>query len=369
MTATVDAPEVADDVVREWARATGRKVGDRGRISPTLRTEYLDTLEQMHRGPDAPPVNVTAAAPTSPPGAAAATPPRGPERPPERPRAAAQERRPQRVAPPRGGTLARARAWFNGAAPDGSGKTTPKPAPARARTSLTGLITRGWTRLATAYEHINVPVARTMAWQAPYVGVVTDDVLAGTPADKFLQPIARAETALTGIGAMIAMPFLVGAITSERNDPETHGLAAAARQQMLHMALTECIDSQLEMFKERPDLAAKITRTAEEQSKRGREIDAIMGMIFAAIPLPVTVPDNATPEQMQAAQMQAERNEQAEQAIRAAAAAVKFMPVPAGPDMRGQAAEAAAASMAASAAAAAASSAATVGAALGQRPQ
>lgn len=352
-TTTPERPAIPDDEIREWGRATGRTVTERGRVSAKLRAEYEAVAAGLGADVDA----------GDPPAGRPA--PGGPERPSERPRAAAAERQPRPVRKPASGWRDRARALISGPPPAAAGKKpAAKAAPAREprpRQPITRVVERLWGQAARAYEHVNIPVARTMAWQAPYVGIVAEDAIKGTPIDKLAQLAARVESATTGIGSMIAMPFIVGAITSERNNPDTHGLAAVVRQQFLHSALDECIDSQLEMFGN-AELVGKIAKSAAEHEARAADIDRIRAMIFAAMPPEPHVPEDATPAQMQAAEAEAARAAAAEQAMRQAAAAVHFMR-PAEPDNRGLAAERAAASMAASAAAAAAGQSAAIDAA------
>ena len=361
--AAAERSEIGDDEIREWAKATGRKVADRGRVGAGLRAEYTAKVGQLGAGEldagDPGPFHSPGGTPGAPAADGSTSP--GSGRGSEgvsaaRPRAARAEQRPRPVKPQASG-LGRVKAWFNGATTTGAGaakKTTPKAKPDRPRTPVTRLVERAWGRAARMAEFVNVPVARTMQWQAPYVGIVVEDVIAATPLDKVLQPFAKAETALSGVGAMVAMPLLVGAITSERFNPETGGLVAVARQQLFHEALAECIDAQLEMFGSR-DLAAKILQSAEQQAERSEQIDQIMGMIFAQIPREVELADDATDEDVARAQQQQDANAAAELAMRQAAAAIKFMPPPGTvPDTRGQAAQAAAAQMAAAGASAAA---------------
>jgi hypothetical protein len=347
------SPPIGDDEIRDWARSTGRAVGTRGVLSPRLRAEYeaIAASSGAHVG-DADPV--TQPIPVVPPEPA----PAGAESPPPRPRAAKAETRPRPVRQASRSPLSRARAWLNGSAtakPAAKGRA-PKvkvaEGPARPRTPVTDLAEFVWNQTARAMEHFNPPVARTMAWQAPYIGIVADDVLAATPVDKILQPIARMQHGVSGAGAMIAMPFVVGAITSERNDPELHGMPAAVRQQFLQSALESCIESQLKMFGT-GNLAERIQEAAASREQLDGDIAAIRDMIFATLPAPVTVPEGASAADVEAARVLAEQNAERERQLRAAVAAVRFMPQP-GPDLRGQAAERAAAATAASAAAAAA---------------
>jgi hypothetical protein len=361
MTADAQAPDVTDDEIRDWARSTKRKVGDRGRVPDALRAEYMTVLASLG-DPAAP------AAPDDPA-------PRGPERP-AKPSAARGETTPRKVAPPPGpGVLGRARQWLNGATTTTTttpaGKqvktTTPKPAaPARPRTPITRLIESAWGEAAGVMEHVNIPVARTMAWQAPYVGIVTDSVLHGTPVDRLLQPIARAQTSLQGLGAMVAMPVVVGLMTAQANDPGRHGVAAVARQQIYERILASSIDAQLDMFGS-PELAAKIRRSAEERENRQAELNEIAAMIFSAVPAAVELAEDASPEQVAEAQAVSEAEAKREAELRAAVAAIRYMAVPAGPDLRGQAAVAQAAAMGQSGQAAADAEAAALGAHLDGR--
>jgi hypothetical protein len=348
---TAEAPEIPDAEIRDWAKSTGRQTTTRGRVSDALRAEYVTELAGLH-----------SAAPADPPGDDQA--PRGPESV-SKPSAARAEVKPRPVRPAPGpGPLAKARAWFNGATttttPAGKKTTTPKPQAPRPRTPITRLIETAWGEAAGIMEHVNIPVARTMAWQAPFVGIVADDVLKTTRVDALLQPLARAQTSLQGLGAMVAMPVVVGVMTSEQADPERHGAAAVIRQQICQRILVASIDAQLEMFGS-PELAAKIRRSAEQTEARQAEVDQITGMIFASLPTAVEVPEGATAEDVADAQAAQAAEAQREAELRAAAAAVRFI-VPAGPDTRGHEAQVAAAAMAQAGNAAAADEAAALAA-------
>src|SRR5258708_28405698 len=104
-------------------------------------------------------------------------------------------------------------------------------------------------------------------------------------------------------------------------------MAAVVRQQPLHSALDECIDSQLEMFGN-AELVGKIAKSPAQQATRTADIDRIRGMIFAPMPPGPDMPENPTAPQMQAAQAEAAPAAAAEQALREAAAAVPFIPPP-----------------------------------------
>lgn len=344
--------KIPDSEIRDWARSTGRTAPVTGRVPDSLRAVYMAELAGLGHGPDIP------ADPAS-----QDPPARGPESVPKPP-PAKKETTPRRVKPQAPtGLLGRARAWFNGASTTttkaGARTTTPKAQPERPRTPLTRLVETAWGEAAGIMEHVNVPVARTMAWQAPYVGIVTDDVLSHTVADKILQPLARAQTSLQGLGAMLAMPVVVGLMTAEAGRPDAHSMAGAARRQIYQRILVASIDAQLEMFGS-PELAAKVKVSAADRDRRQREVDDVTGMIFAELPVLVELTDDMTPEQIAEAQAAAEQVAARERELREAAAAIRYMTAPSGPDLRGQAGASAAAAMGRSGQAAAAAEAAAI---------
>lgn len=88
------------------------------------------------------------------------------------------------------------------------------PKPVGRRKSAASLITGLWGGAGTlmANSGYNVPVGRTLKFQAPLAGTRLDDMLAHTWLDRFLQPLIGNVELMEGIGAIVAMPLLVGAI-------------------------------------------------------------------------------------------------------------------------------------------------------------
>lgn len=359
-------PEIDDEEIRTWAKSTGRQVGDRGKVPAKIRAEYLEQAGLIGAGVDAPP----------PPAG-------GSQKAADRPRAARAETRPRPLPKPPSGWRARVQGWVSGSAPaaaaDGKSGSARAARPkgekgekaSRPRTTLTRLVETGWEGLADLFEHTNLPVARAMAWQSPYMGIVADDVINGTPVDRILQPIARLQESASGLGAMIAMPIVVGLMTAQRNDPEIYGLPAEARQQFLARTLDQCIDAQIEMFAGR-DLAGKILASAEIRQARREEVDAVKAMIFTQIkePTPFADPNAPTSEEVARAQAEMAAAADAERGRREAASAIALMRKMQvdGPDLRGQAAEQAASNAAFHAAAAAAAQDAAVRASVAAHP-
>ncbi len=264
MTVTDLPAAVTDEEIRQWATATGRTVGAKGRISRELRAEYErmagdadDVLPEgavsrvLHPAPDS-----------------------GPE-PPEKP--ARPETPPRRVKTASGW---RGRIWG-----------TPKPRPAgkgsrakpkHARIPVDRLIERGWDVLARMFQPVNLPVSRVLAFQAPVAGVMLDDVVRGTIADLVLQPLARAEAKLEVAGALAGPPALVLALQLPANQPfnedGTPNKAGAVRHQVLMSALEEALMMWDDVTRSR---MAEVQERVKANEARRKEIQELIAMIFA----------------------------------------------------------------------------------------
>jgi len=294
MTADTTAPPVTDTEIRDWARATGRAVGEKGRIGAPLRAEY----EQMIAG-------MADALPQPPPGA----PPVSDV--PDVPPPARPETRPRKVGgkPKRRTMAGRFKAWLAGDSPGG------KARPQKPRLPVGKLAERGWSRMARAAEMVNVPVGRCMQWETALVGIEFEAAVKGTVVDRVLQPLARAEEKITGVGSLVAMPLIVGALQSPGNQPDTP--VGAMRHHTLMTMLEECVEAQLELLGD-PGVAEKVAAAQAERASRRAEVEKIISMIFAP---PAETADEAAEDA----------------ARRAAAASVRFVPpVQPGPDRRGQ---------------------------------
>lgn len=326
-------PAISDDEIRDWARSTGRAAGGRGRVSAALRSEYEAIARGLGGEPPAEdPVDATTAPPPAQPAAARAE---------ARPRAVRRKRPRSRIA-----------AFLSGdsGASSSRAKGKGKAAADRPRVSLDKFAGKIWGRVAQGFEHVNVPVARCMAWQSPYVGIMAEETLRNTVLDRVLQPIARTEEKFTTAAAVIAMPFIVAALQNPGNQPAA-GLGGVARYQLLAAALEECVEAQLEAFGS-GEMAARVVKSQAERDALRKQVDNVVAMIW------FDVPDPKTPAE-------AEQAEADEQLRRRSVFIVQPDPVvPEGRiviggtvaqvvDDRGQAAEKAAAAMGASGQAAA----------------
>jgi hypothetical protein len=255
--------EISDDEIRQWAHATGRTVGQKGRISRELRTEY----ERMAGGSEdvlpegAVPRDISPAAPQDPQDA------------PERP--ARAETRPRQVKT-QGGW--RGRVWGQAKPAAKGGKAKPR----HPRISVAKLCERGWSTLARMTQPVNLPVARVLEFQAPAAGEMLEDVVRGTVADLFLQPLARAEAKLEVLGGLAGPPVLVLAAQMPACQPVhedgTPYPAGAVRQAIVMSALEEALMMWDDATRSR---MAEVRERIQASEARRKEVQALIAMFFA----------------------------------------------------------------------------------------
>lgn len=150
----------------------------------------------------------------------------------------------------------------------GGSATKAKPRkPSKPRVAVDRFITRAWSFVAQAIQPINPPMARMLDVQAPVAGMVLEDTVRGTLADKLLQPLARAEGQGEVVFALLGPPLLVGAITAR---PEMAPL--------LVPILKEAMRSWIDIAGDKIEVAKK--RDQDFEDKYGMQIDAMLGYIF-----------------------------------------------------------------------------------------
>lgn len=170
-----------DADVRAWGRDQGIEMPPRGKLAPTWHEQFRAAhpeLDDDDAG-DAPPEDTGETPPALPPAAedTGETRPRDP-----RPRRFALKKKP-------------------------AGRP-------RRRVSLEGFASAGWAALAgiTAQSGLT-PTSRVLALQAPVAGVIVEDALKGSMADRLLQPIARAADRGGSAAALLGPPVLVTALS------------------------------------------------------------------------------------------------------------------------------------------------------------
>lgn len=199
----------------------------------------------------------TAADPPGVPAAAAAAPP------------ASREQRPRRPKRERKSLADRVRSASSG---------KPKTKKHHPRVRVDGLISRGWALLGGMAARVDPPVGRCLQMQAPIAGLVLEDVVKGTFADRALQPIARAEDKAEKVGSIVLPPLIVAALEMSQQLPEPQ---RKAREAILLPLLVESL-----VLGER--VAGQysteiLERAARDEPARQRAAELI-GMIFAVPP-------------------------------------------------------------------------------------
>ena len=82
------------------------------------------------------------------------------------------------------------------------------------RRSLEDLAADGWGVMAAlVHSQGLVPTSRVLRMQAPVAGVILEDTLRGTLADRVLQPLARSTEKSREIGALIGPPLIVSVLS------------------------------------------------------------------------------------------------------------------------------------------------------------
>jgi len=271
--------------VREWAKAQGYEVGDKGRLSRALRDEYDAAHQEPGGEPGAPPGPEDEAGPGGgydggvteadfPPGPAAAEPAA------DGAQEAAGEARPRRVARTRrpARTFAE-RVW------GGGGDKAKRPAKKHPRVSLKGFAEDMFLDLAWTFQGLP-PLEKILYLQAPLAGQVVEDTVKGTAVDRVLQPAARFDRQFKAVEALTAPAWVAAIMVRGRKDengdysPETKLMFSGLRHALLSMS--RITDTDFEQLK---------TKSEELRTASG-QIDAMIAWLFE-------MPD-LTEEQLQA---------------------------------------------------------------------
>lgn len=173
--------------------------------------------------------------------------------------------------------------------PSLSGRTTErKPRASTARESAANLITLAWGGAGAllAQTGIDVPVGRTLQFQAPMAGNKIDSLLAGTFIDHWLQPIIKQTDKVEGVGSLVMMPVLVGLF--ERSSPEVGALIEPILREVISQNLVQMAPV-IRKRKTQERAAAKamkevIDAFGDEIPKGADPIQMILQSIFAPPP-------------------------------------------------------------------------------------
>jgi hypothetical protein len=176
----------------------------------------------------------------------------------------------------------RDRLW-NPSAKPGTGSGTAEKKPKKKRVATDGVWQTLWTvtGMALVRTGADIPVGNCLQFQAPIVGGIIDDAIAGTVLDKLVQPLAANGEKVKTISSVLAMPVLVAAL--ERNPT-----AAPVLEPLLRMAIADHLIAMAPVIKEQRKKEAQYQKAIEElgvNAETGEDpIEAIIASIFPPMP-------------------------------------------------------------------------------------
>lgn len=181
------------------------------------------------------------------------------------------ERKPRRVRAPRKSLSDRLKSGGK----TGSGARKRQP-----RVPVDRLISRAWEMMGGLAGRVDVPLGRCLAMQAPVAGLIMEDLVKGTFADKALQPIARAEgKAEMGLALLGAPLCVVGLEVAQQLPEEQRKLREAILWPLL-------IESMVLWDQVAGDKAEEIIERANREAPSRQRAEQLASLIFAGPPAP-----------------------------------------------------------------------------------
>ena len=175
----------------------------------------------------------------------------------------------------------REKLWGPSNAPSGRPSVAPlERRPRKRRVSTEGIWSTAWTAggLALQRTGADVPVGRCMQFQAPIVGDVLDEAIAGTFIDTLLQPIAGSGKKFKKVSAVLSLPVLVGII--ERS-PQTAPMLEPLLREVLREHLVALAAEAKKMRKQEEEYRKAMDDLGMEAGDD--PIDALLQDIFAGM--------------------------------------------------------------------------------------
>lgn len=268
--------------MRDWLRGQGEDVPVRGKLS----ADWIDRYEQAHGDLPLPDAD-DFPDPGDDDDAIGADdlPPMADEVRPSRPRTRA---RPAERASAAGDRLL-------GRILGGPGKAPAKPkakGKAKPRVSLESFISRSYEAAGRVLAPLSPAAAACIGIQAPMAGVILEDKLRNTVADRFLQPVARAEDLMNATFALVAPPIACMGIEMTYMQEQTPQVMF--RRGVLVQVLREGLRTGLEVSEK---YGEQIAEAAAKRARYDGEVDRLIAMIFP----PPKVEDVPEPEMAGAA--------------------------------------------------------------------
>src|SRR5215831_8022525 len=167
-----------------------------------------------------------------------------------------------------------------------AGDTSKKPAPKRGakappRVSLEKFTGRLYSMAGRLLAPVSPAAATCVAVQAPIAGVLLDEIVVGTVADRMLQPLARAEEKLDVAFALIAPPVACMAI--EMAQPVEQTPEVMFRTAVAYQMLREGLRTGLEVSGK---YAERVAEARARQLESDAKVDELIALIFQPRPSP-----------------------------------------------------------------------------------
>jgi hypothetical protein len=162
------------------------------------------------------------------------------------------------------------------------------------RVPVDGLISSVWAAMGGLAGNVDPPVGRVLTMQAPVAGVILEDVVRHTAADRVLQPIARAEVKAEKVLALVGPPTIVAALEATASLPEAQ---MRARQAILLPLLERSLILWLRIAGDKVEEMAK--RQAAEAPAR-EQVQELVRLIWPPLPTEEPATDDAERETVDA---------------------------------------------------------------------
>lgn len=146
------------------------------------------------------------------------------------------------------------------------------------RVSVDRLIGRAWDMMGGLAARVDVPLGRCLQMQAPVAGLIMEDMVKGTFADRALQPIARAEDKAEKGLALIGPPLIVTGLEMAQKLPDDQ---RKMREAILWPLLIESMVLWDRIAGDKADeLVERVTREAPARERA----EKLAALIFAQPP-------------------------------------------------------------------------------------
>ena len=148
------------------------------------------------------------------------------------------------------------------------------------RVPVDRLISRAWDMMGGLAARVDVPLGRCLQMQAPVAGLIMEDIVKGTFADRAIQPIARAEEKAEKGLALIGPPLCVVGLEMAQQLPDDQ---RKTREAILWPLLVE---SMVLWDRIAGDKIGDLTERIKAEAPARERAEQLAGLIFGRAPEP-----------------------------------------------------------------------------------